>query len=47
MSTDAGLAHLSRLKSLETVNLTGTKVTAEGARFLQHALPKAHVSIAP
>jgi hypothetical protein len=40
---DAGLVHLEGLKSLKTVDLTGTKVTQEGMDKLKKAVPGASV----
>ena len=41
--TDAGLVRLEALKSLEVLNLSGTKVTAAGVTKLQAALPKCKI----
>jgi len=41
--TDAGLGHLKGLSQLETLVLTNTRVTAEGIRRLQQALPDCRV----
>ncbi len=38
--TDAGLSHLTKLKSLHDLNLTGTQVTDAGVAELQGSLPK-------
>lgn len=45
--TDAGLVHLQRLTKLRSLNLRKTKVTADGVRELQRALPNAHNSYGP
>jgi len=41
--TDAGLDHLAGLTNLEELNVTGTKVTADGIARLQAALPKCKI----
>jgi hypothetical protein len=38
--TDAGLAHLAALKNPVFINLTGTRVTANGVKQLEKALPE-------
>ncbi len=45
--TDAGLEHLKGLVKLRNLNLRQTNVTADGARELQRALPKADISYGP
>src|SRR5207302_9928823 len=45
--TDAGLKELADLKQLTTLYVYGTKVTGEGARELQAALPKLKIAGAP
>ena len=42
--TDAGLEHLTGLSNLEALDLTGTRVTAEGVKKLQQALPNCKIS---
>jgi hypothetical protein len=41
--TDAGLAHLMGLSKLQNLNLSGTKVTVEGVRKLQQAIPRCQI----
>jgi hypothetical protein len=41
--TDAGLKHLVPLKRLQSLGLTGTKVTAEGMKNLLRDLPKLEI----
>ena len=41
--SDAGLVHLARLKSLNTVLLKNTKVTDEGIARLQQELPDCRI----
>lgn len=41
--SDAGLKYLKGLQSLRVVLLNGTRVTADGARDLQRALPRARI----
>jgi hypothetical protein len=38
--TDAGLAHLAALDHRVSINLTGTRVTAQGVKRLKESLPK-------
>jgi hypothetical protein len=45
--SDAGLAHLGRVKSLRWINLKGTKVTAGGVAELRRALPAAYIEVTP
>jgi hypothetical protein len=44
---DAGLKHLHGLTSLRELDLTGTKVTPEGAAALHKALPKCKILTGP
>jgi Leucine-rich repeat (LRR) protein len=46
-ATDDSLKHLHVLKGLEDLDLTGTKVTAEGAAALRKELPKCNVRTGP
>ena len=41
--TDAGLDELSRLKSLERLDVEGTRVTAQGVARFRKALPKCRI----
>jgi hypothetical protein len=41
--SDAGLKELAELKTLTSLNLQNTKVTAEGVKELQTALPKCKI----
>jgi hypothetical protein len=41
--TDAGLVHLKKLKQLETLTLTGARVTDAGVADLQAALPRVRI----
>lgn len=45
--TDAGLRHLHQIKTLKQVfiHVSGTKVTNEGIRQLQAALPEANINL--
>ena len=45
--TDAGLNRLQSIRSLSTINLTGTSVTAEGVASLRASLPKLQVTWTP
>jgi hypothetical protein len=42
--TDTGLANLKAFTQLKTLNLIETKVTDEGVKKLQQALPNCHIS---
>jgi hypothetical protein len=44
--TDAGLAHLTRMKTLRSLSLESTKVTESGARKLSDALPQCQIILA-
>jgi len=46
-ATDDGLKTLHGLANLQELDLTGTKVTAEGVAALQKDLPKRHILSAP
>ena len=41
--TDEGLAHLSKLANLKTLRVHQTRVTADGVRRLQEALPNLRI----
>ena len=41
--TDKGLQHLKRLSQLQTLDVSGTKVTDAGTDDLQRALPKVKI----
>jgi hypothetical protein len=41
---DEGLAHLHPIKSLRSIDLTGTKVTAQGREKLRAAIPEISVT---
>lgn len=41
--TDACVRHLAELTQLQRLDLTGTKVTAEGVAKLQQALPNCEI----
>jgi hypothetical protein len=43
--SDAGLKYLTGLKKTQRIDLSHTKVTAEGAKKLKEALPDCNVSI--
>jgi Leucine-rich repeat (LRR) protein len=45
--TDGGLEHLTSLKNLRVLNLSGTKVTAVGVAKLQAALPNCKITVDP
>jgi hypothetical protein len=45
--SDAGLKHLEGLAALEHLDLSGTKVTADGVAALKQALPKCEVTRDP
>ena len=45
--TDAGLAHLTGLHTLQFLNLGGTQVTDVSVAELQQALPNCAISLAP
>jgi hypothetical protein len=42
--TNEGIAHLKILTNLETLLISGTKITPEGAEELQKALPRLRFS---
>jgi hypothetical protein len=42
--TDAGVPHLKRLSNLETLLISGSKITETGTRELQAALPRLRFS---
>jgi hypothetical protein len=41
--TDEGIKELANFKALTELNLAGTKVTAEGVKELQKALPQCQI----
>lgn len=41
--TDAGLEHLKGFNQLQYLSVTSTKVTAQGVKMLQEALPKCQI----
>jgi hypothetical protein len=41
--TDAGLEHLKALRQLQRLDLKETKVTADGVKKLQQALPNCKI----
>jgi hypothetical protein len=43
-ATDASLKHLRALTALRELDLTGTKVSAEGIATLQKDLPQCHIT---
>jgi hypothetical protein len=40
--SDAGLIHLRGLKQLESLETTGTRISADGRKKLEAMLPKMH-----
>ncbi|MBI1901071.1 MAG: hypothetical protein HYS13_08170 [Planctomycetia bacterium] len=46
-TTDAGLMHLAKFKSLRAIRLRGAKITDEAVRKLQAALPDCQITVFP